>query len=191
MTKVCRKCGVPLSIGENWTEGRKKAHDYLCKKCRGILARERRHREPEKTRAIYNRYAKKHPDKIHEKSVRRWKVIKKELVELRKEFGNKCYFCDSKRFLRFHDKKERPNHPKTPTWIRKYKDDIVLLDERCHQAVHFCMRFLGMEWPEIIQKFKEQKLTWGFIPPSLDIKGVPKEKRKMWRAILRGPPKMK
>ena len=33
MAKVCRECSAPLVIGENWSEGRRRNHNNICKSC--------------------------------------------------------------------------------------------------------------------------------------------------------------
>ena len=31
--KLCRKCDVPLRVGSNWTQSKKKKYDYICNTC--------------------------------------------------------------------------------------------------------------------------------------------------------------
>ena len=44
--KVCRKCGVPLVIGENVTQYRIDSHQYICRKCKRHDAKKREDAHP-------------------------------------------------------------------------------------------------------------------------------------------------
>ena len=52
MEKVCKDCKELLVLGENWTEGRRKAWVYLCKTCN----RQRGKKHYEENREHYHQY---------------------------------------------------------------------------------------------------------------------------------------
>lgn len=96
----CRVCGAKLILGENWTCGTAKHHNYLCQRCRKIQSRcyyeshkelakkqrrlryiankERsaeqsyrwREQHPERSREIQRRWARRNPDKKREATLR-------------------------------------------------------------------------------------------------------------------------
>ena len=48
MTKQCNKCGVDLVVGENWTAGRERKGDYICRACHKVRTLAWRKANPEK-----------------------------------------------------------------------------------------------------------------------------------------------
>ena len=48
----CRKCNCELSIGTNWTKGRKKHRDYICKSCHNERIAAWRKANPERVKEI-------------------------------------------------------------------------------------------------------------------------------------------
>ena len=135
----------------------------------------------------YNKYcsrgcanARKHTKAVREKisnslrgrpNERRGKSMRKELRE--KLFGTECFFCTFERRTVLH-KKDGKKHKPSKTWsiaeLKKVNpDEYVLLCYRCHLKVHWCMKYLGMIWEEIEQRFASvrQRQT-SSLPISID-----------------------
>ena len=52
--KHCIKCGTPLIVGTNWTEGRKRNWSYICTPCNTV--RQQRYRTTESGSQVQHRY---------------------------------------------------------------------------------------------------------------------------------------
>lgn len=85
--------------------------------------------------------------------------IKKQYNEMRAELfltiGKQCVFCKHSGRIYFHEIHGKPHlaNMNGLTYMRKHADDFVPLCYNCHKAVHWCMKFLQMEWKEIFYTF--------------------------------------
>lgn len=142
----CRKCGDILIIGKNWTEGRKNNYRYLCTDC------------SKKETYILREKNPTHYAKVHREYQLKWKRNMRMKIEER--IGNKCRFCGFqgtlKRRISAHEIHGN-SHSETPTYILNHSEDFVPLCKFCHRSIHFCMRYLGLTWNDILQLMEKIK----------------------------------
>ena len=62
--KHCRKCEVPLVVGENWTASRERQRGYICKGCAKSRSSEYRKANLEREKARQAEYRKANREKI-------------------------------------------------------------------------------------------------------------------------------
>lgn len=60
MDHKCRKCGDELTVGENWYPSLQKAYNYICKECHDERNRLWQKDNPEKVKATWTRWNRKH-----------------------------------------------------------------------------------------------------------------------------------
>lgn len=53
--KSCNKCGEDLVVGENWTESKRGAYDYVCRSCTTKRNQEKHAKDPD---AMWSRHLK-------------------------------------------------------------------------------------------------------------------------------------
>ena len=78
-----------------------------------------------------------------------WKRNRKRAL---KELGNKCVVCKRSVNLIIHRKDGMP-HPNTDTALLYFEEPeeyALVCKYPCHTGVHFCMKYLGMDWDDII-----------------------------------------
>lgn len=81
------------------------------------------------------------------------KEVRKTLQKIRDEiWGTKCFFCPRTKNLVLHKKSGEKHHSRTVDVKEAVKEPEkwVRLCRVCHTGVHFCMKFLGLTWDEII-----------------------------------------
>jgi hypothetical protein len=135
----CNKCGTELVIGINWSEGRKRNHTYICKSCANLATRDW-------VRRNYHRCLVTHRKQTFKRGRKISGIIRKKL-------GNKCLFCGFESIQRnvAHEIHGKDHHTKSQYYILNNLKDFVPLCRYCHKSVHWCMKYLGMNWEEIKQ----------------------------------------
>lgn len=66
--------------------------------------------------------------------------------------GGRCFFCGKIKKIRFHKKDGKRHISDACLLVLKNPGKFVLLCVGCHVGVHFCMRWLSMDWDEIVIK---------------------------------------
>jgi len=141
----CRKCGVTLIIGKNWTEGRKRNYRYLCKDCNNKQTYALRRKNVEKYLKYHREYQRKFKKRQNEK--------------IKKILGDNCFFCGFKPKRRISAHEIHGNkHSETSSYILNHIEDFVPLCSYCHRAVHFCMNFLDLSWEDILMLVKKKNV---------------------------------
>lgn len=107
---------------------------------------------------------KKDSKEYYQKNKKKWqayggehqRVCRQKVLDL---FGNICFFCGAcPKRLSFHEKFGKKHSSPSSYLVLKNPDDWALVCYGHHKGVHFCMKFLGMEWEEIEARFvKEYK----------------------------------
>lgn len=78
-------------------------------------------------------------------------------------FGNKCVICGSKRSLVLHRKDGTPHKEDSSRLIViaiKNPEEWKRVCYRCHKGIHFCMKFFGWSWEEILSHITETDRRW-------------------------------
>jgi hypothetical protein len=72
-------------------------------------------------------------------------------------FGNKCIICASNRSLVLHRKDGTPHKEDSSRLIViaiKNPEEWGRVCYSCHKGIHWCMKFFGWKWEEILSHFK-------------------------------------
>jgi len=87
----------------------------------------------------------------------RYRAKKRKMLE--DAFGKQCFFCNISytTLMKIH-RKDGTNHKELPQMglkelkreIEANRDKYVLLCGLCHRSVHWCMKYLGMTWEDIL-----------------------------------------
>lgn len=93
---------------------------------------------------------KRYQNPLRREYLKRKDKERKELI--RKILGVKCVICGIEKsdkvrvyYHEIHGKK----HSTKPYYVLKNINDFVCLCYHCHMSVHWCMRYLDMNWREI------------------------------------------
>ena len=83
------------------------------------------------------------------------------MSKLRDELlGTKCFFCGGDKCLQSHRKDGEPHKTDTlyfnPDTLKQeeFAEDFVRLCMHCHRGVHWCMKWLGYTWDNLLSHVK-------------------------------------
>ena len=76
--KDCRKCGVVLVVGENFTEGRRKGYVWTCTTCTSAESAHHYKKNPEPARRAHRAWSKRNPE------VGRFHTMKRHAAKLQR-----------------------------------------------------------------------------------------------------------
>jgi len=143
---------------------RRKLVSFVCQYC-GIII------ELRPSRAKHRKYcspdcsskAKINKDKVPNRELQREsgrRAREKRVSIIIDVFGPSCFFC-SNEVVRIIHRKDGRKHKLLSSMglgelrrlIETEKDEYVRLCGICHKGVHWCMRWLGLNWDEIIERF--------------------------------------
>ncbi|MEM2338686.1 MAG: hypothetical protein QXW83_00615 [Nitrososphaerales archaeon] len=185
MVKICRVCGVTLTE-ENVYPSNLKIGNNICIPCTKKRAKEWREKNLEKVREyeltrrkrppgyqaeISRRYRERHREKVRKLALERYyknreRYKRKALErynrlanEIRSAFGNKCNICGAIKTRLFLHEIHGLKHQKniiTATHSGRKLDNFVLLCNRCHKGVHFCLEILKINWEQVVSLIGER-----------------------------------
>lgn len=169
MKRICIVCGVEFLV----PEGRGYCTRLTCSEECSREQRKQKKRKyyrqfrnnPEKWRELLQERKKKRKEQPEKH--RKWQKAsyqrnkqkrKKTRIERRKRIkellGAKCFFCSHEdTHIECHEIYGK-KHPSTGKYILDHLDDFIPLCNWCHSAVHWCMKYLGLSWNQILEMVK-------------------------------------
>lgn len=99
--------------------------------------------------AQIHKYKREHKEQLEEA---RRKLRQRQREQIKALLGHSCFFCGfepDNGMLRSHEI-HGSHHTNSYNYIIKHHEDFVALCNHCHTGVHFCMKYLGLSWDQIL-----------------------------------------